>query len=286
MSFNRLGLADVDYEEHFAQYAKPNLIAGNAENNRFFEREAQENHALAVSQALDELLTDALLLLPIVHFKQLAEHHFRFGVMRRLRMIQENLRSFRSLVWPQREEPLTQEQSDRVCRDLNALYIDMLGILDNYAFVLVLQFGSVKTQATDPMRIGLFKSAFRADFALEPVAAQMANYADWEREVKMLRNPAAHRIPLYVPSAAFTADDMAQHERLSARAFEAQQSGNFDEANTISTQTWAIGTFRAQFLHDPEGPILDIFPTLPGDIGKTIAIGRIVQSHLRLAQPS
>jgi hypothetical protein len=93
-------------------------------------------------------------------------------------------------------------------------------------------------------------------------------------------------LPLYVPPAALTAEEVDQHARLSARALEAQQRGDFEEANRITDRTWKIGTFRTQFLHDPEGPIMDIFPTLPADVGKSISIGRIVQTHLRSAQPA
>lgn len=100
--------------------------------------------------------------------------------------------------------PLVLEQSDDVSRYLNSIYIDLLGLMDNYAWTLTHQFGNKKTLSTDRMQIGLFKPALAKDPALSSLMSEVRAFAQWEKEVKERRNPAAHRMPLYVPSAALS----------------------------------------------------------------------------------
>ena len=184
MPFNEFGFQEVEYQKLYRQFAAPFLVEGNAENNLFFIHEAQQNHIYGVNNALLELTGDALTPLSRIAFTAEASHFLRFGVMRRLRMIDSLFKSFQRIVPPNRTVPLSPDQSDRVCRDLNAIYIDLLGLLDNYAWVAVHQLGSAATKAANPLSIGLFKRAFAVDPALKPAADALRPFSDWERDVK------------------------------------------------------------------------------------------------------
>lgn len=286
VAFNEFGFQDVEYSSHYRQFAEPFLIKGNRANNQYFVHEAQQNHVYGINNALLELIGDALTLLSRIIFTTAASHFFRFGVMRRLRMIDSSFKSFQSIVPPNRTFPLSQEQSDRVCRDLNAIYIDLLGLLDNYAWVAVHQLGSAATQSASPLAIGLFKRAFAADSALKPAADAMQPFAAWERDVKTRRNPAAHRMPLYVPSAALTPDDLAELERFETLISEALRAHEFEKMDALRDGRRRVGTLVPKFLHDPGEPVIDIYPTIPEDIGQAIKIGRAMQTFLSETAPT
>lgn len=100
MAFNQFGFQEVDYDTHYQQFAAPFLIEGNAENNRYFLVEAQQNHVYGVNNALLELLGDALTLLSKIPLSRDATHFFHYGVMRRLRMIDSSFKSFQNIIPP------------------------------------------------------------------------------------------------------------------------------------------------------------------------------------------
>jgi hypothetical protein len=280
MPFNEFGFQEVEYQKLYRQFAAPFLIEGNVENNRYFIHEAQQNHIHGVNNALLELTGDALTLLSRVAFTPEASHFLRFGVMRRLRMIDSAFKSFQAVVPPNRTVPLSQEQSDRVCRDLNAIYIDLLGLLDNYAWVVVHQHGSAATKAKNALSIGLFKQAFAVDPSLKAVADALQPFRDWETDVKTRRNPAAHRMPLYVPPAALTPEDVVQVERFEALISQALHAQEFEKMDALRESRRRVGTLVPKFLHDPGEPVIDIYPTVPEDIGQAVKIGRTVQTFL------
>lgn len=276
----------VEYDAHYQQFAVPFLIEGNAENNCYFVNQAKENHVYAVNDALQGLLHDALSLLARVKFTKDADHFFRYGVMRRLRMVMSAFRSFQSVIMPDRTVPLAQDQSDNVCRDLNAIYINILGVLDNYAWVTVHQAGRDSTKCAKPMSIGLFKPAIADDPGLKPIIDSLASFSAWEQDVKTRRNPAAHRMPLYVPPAAFTPEDIGEFERYELLMSDAVRKGELDKLSDLRESSRRIGRLVPLFLHDPGEKVMEIYPTLPQDIGQMVKIGRLVQDFLRSHGPA
>lgn len=185
-------LHEVEFSVHVAEAEKVFFRGGSAETDRYFDNQARENHIYCVNNALNQLLEDAAVLIELGGFTRTAEYFMRFGVLRRIRMIIAAFRNLQNVVMPDRTVPLTIKQSDEVCRDLNGIYINILGLLDNYAWTIVHQVGSAEVQASKPMSVSLFKPSFAADAALSGVANQFAPFSVWETDVKKRRNPAAH----------------------------------------------------------------------------------------------
>lgn len=281
MAFNQYGFQQVDYEVHFREFAAPFLVDGNTASNLYFVHEAQQNHIYSINNALLELLSDALTLLSAVSFASEAEHFLRYGIMRRLRMLNSSFRSFQRLVPPNRTVPLSQSQSDEACADLNAMYINILGLLDNYAWVLVHQLGSPSTKAAGRMAIGLFKPALSRDPGLSTVTSALASFSAWEEEMKSRRNPAAHRMPLYVPRGSFSPEQLAEFERVDQMISESLHAGELDKIEPLTAKRDRIGNHLPLFMHDPGETPIEIYPTVPHDIGQSISVGRIVQAFLR-----
>lgn len=146
--------------------------------------------------------------------------------------------------------------------------------------MIVCQVGSAATQSADPFSIGLFKKALAADPALKPAADVLQPFGAWEKEVKTRRNPAAHRMPLYVPPAALTPEDIVEYESLETLISEALHAQEFEKVETLRERRRRLGTLVHKFLHDPGGPVIDIYPTVPQDIGQAVKIGRAMQTFL------
>ena len=275
------GFREVEFSVHAAQAERLFVRGKNAENDRHFDNQARENHIYGVSNALNRLLGDAAVLIELGGFTQKAEYFMRFGVLRRLRMMIAAFRNLQSIIMPSRTVPLTIEQSDEVCRDLNAIYINILGLLDNYAWTIVHQVGGASVQAAKPLALSLFKPAFAADPALLNVAGTLSPFASWEIDVKKRRNPAAHRMPLYVPPAGYDHEAAEALQDLDQMISKALREQDFDKMQTLQRKRERVGVFIPVFLHDPGEETNDIYPTVPQDLGQMVKIGRICQSFLR-----
>ena len=282
MAFDdEFGFREVDFAVHAAQAEQLFVRGKNAENDAYFDCLARENHIYGVSSALYQLLGDAAVLIEIGGFTQTAEYFMRFGVLRRLRMMIAAFRNLQTIIMPNRTAPLTMEQADEVCRDLNAIYINILGLLDNYAWTVVHQAASADTRDAKPASIGLFKPAFAADPALSGVAAKLKQFSTWESDVKKRRNPAAHRMPLYVPLAVYDPVALNAVKVQDQLISEALHAGNFEKMKGLQREREHIGIFTPIFDHDPGEERHEIYPTIPQDLGQMIKTGRIVQSFLR-----
>jgi hypothetical protein len=270
----------LDFQSNFKQFGAPFVLGKNIKNDLYFINNAKEMHIFSVDQALMNLNFDALQILPIAKFTGMANYFFRYGVMRRLNML-SSFRSFQSIIMPDRTVSLTIEQTDEVCRDLSLIYINILGVLDNYAWVMVHQFGNEETKKARPASIGLFKSTLAEDCNLKPAIDAVSSFRGWESDIKDRRDPAAHRMPLYVPPAAYTPEEIAEVDRLDNLRVEALLAENFQKVSDLRSDRTHIGNFVSVFLHDPGEKAIEIYPTLPEDIGQMVKIGRIVHAFLR-----
>jgi hypothetical protein len=109
---------------------------------------------------------------------------------------------------------------------LNALYLNMLGALDNLAWMLAFELGLHKDLGERGSKPGvrafcnLFGDKFLA--ALEPLRPELAHllvkHRTWYLEVRQLRDPAAHRIPLKFSRAVLTEADRKLVDELQAKA--------------------------------------------------------------------
>jgi hypothetical protein len=271
----------LDFRANFDMHAARMVTGRNATNDLYFTNLAKEMHILSVDEGLMTLTFDSLNILSTIPLNERASYFFRFGVMRRTRMLMSSFRGFKSIIMPDRVVPLTTVQGDEVCRDLNSIYINIIGLLDNYAWVIVNQFGSDRSRGANRVSIGLFKPTVGEDSNLKPVSDALSPFIDWARDIKELRDPAAHRMPLYVPPGAFTEEQAATANRYDQLKFEALRAEDFEKLSDLRSARESIGTFVPIFLHDPKEKMMDIYPTIPQDIGTIVKIGRIVQRFMR-----
>ena len=145
---------------------------------------------------------------------------------------------------------------------------------------MVHQFGSERTKRAKPISIGLFKSVLVADSNLRTATDALSPFSDWEQDVKTKRDPAAHRMPLYVPPGAYTPEQIVEIDRYDDLKIEALRVEDFDRMSELRLARERVGIFVPKFLHDPGEKSIEIFPTVPQDIGKLVKVGRVVHTFL------
>src|SRR5262249_50393637 len=64
---------------------------------------------------------------------------------------------------------------------------------------------------------------------------------------------------------------------------EAIQKGEYERDTELANEQYRLGTFRPQFLHDPDDGGFPIYGTVPTDVGKLITIGTALHGDLSKA---
>ena len=163
-----------------------------------------------------------------------ARRHIREGFARRVYLIQTSRLEIDKIAQPHRRKPLSPYETSNLNVHLNSLYFHVRGALDNLAWALhhELRLLGNKGEADRETQSScyLFGPKFiKALKSVRPTLAEMLSQKlDWATEFKKLRDPVAHRVPLYaVPGVV---DQSAiQHMRLvEAEAIAAVQSGDFN----------------------------------------------------------
>ncbi len=250
----------------------------SARNLSYLTDQAHHAHALTVQDHLSRLSTRVALETTAFGSNRDAIIYLRYGAGRRLLDMFEVYRSLIHTAHQGRTAALRHQEQQQFSRDLNTLYIHLRGTLDNLAFCLLHECQpDLKLREMD---IGLFSPRFRKEFTEFPrIAAAIQRHDEWNRDIKTRRDPAAHRIPLYLPS------QMSEAEIERARALFIEQSqklktGEVDEANRLFNKAMRLGSFLAAFLHHPDEPLIPIYPTIPNDIGHLVEIGNVVLDFL------
>lgn len=123
------------------------------------------------------------------------------GAGRRFIAIQTAMQSILEIAPRSQNKPIGMTNVHTVSNDLNTIYINIRGLLDNYAWALVELRGGAQSAGLPITAISLFDKRFRTALEVPPLEAAVMSRLPWHNEVKERRDPAAHRIPLSAPPA-------------------------------------------------------------------------------------
>lgn len=251
----------------------------SAKNLSYLTEQAHHAHALAVQDHLLKLSTRVALETTTFGSNRDALIYLRYGAGRRLLDMLEVYRSIIHIAHEGRTTALGNEEQQQFSRDLNTLYINLRGTLDNLAFCLLYECQpNLKIRDMDK---SLFSLNFRKAFTDFPaIAPAIQRHDDWNRDFKKRRDPAAHRIPLYLPSQMSEAE-VERAAELFAEQSKKIRTGEVKEANRLFDRAMRLGSFLAAFLHHPDEPLIPIYPTIPNDVGHLIEIGNVVVNYLK-----
>jgi hypothetical protein len=150
-----------------------------------------------------------------------ARRHLGEGFGRRFMMMQESRLYLEEHCSAGRSEPLDTYEAITVSIHLNAYYLNLRGALDNLAWALKYRHAIIPEAQEETVKhrgkVKLFGKEFIAQ--LEPVDARLASrlraLKAWFDSFTSLRDPAAHRIPLYAPPGVITTQaQMDEFKRL------------------------------------------------------------------------
>lgn len=149
---------------------------------------------------------------------QNAQRHFKEGFVRRHYMLQSSRLYLNDRCSQMRKESLSPYEATDCAIYLNAYYLNLCGALDNLAWVLQCEYellNGVTEIDKKRMGCGLFKEDFLKCLSLRhpKLAGVLNNNKTWIRTVVELRDPAAHRIPIYVPPSVITTKEQIEKFR-------------------------------------------------------------------------
>jgi hypothetical protein len=238
-------LSELDFEHHRRRYAA--LTSGqNAEEVVYFNRQAQQLHSLVVQDSLDNIYATAAALGSVLTNKD-AIYFLRHGVGRRLGLLRTSYRSLVATIHPDRSTPLSLDDVGLITRDLNVIYINLVGTMDNYAWCLLNEKDPSQSKQINPMKVGLFSAALSKDVNLSILVPIQSDFDEWHRDLKTRRDPSAHRIPLAVPPAMLTLKEHAEYAALESQIGAAAQAKDFDRAEQLRVQQERLGTLLPHF---------------------------------------
>jgi hypothetical protein len=265
----------LDFDFHLNRY-KGLFVVENKETKKGAMTRALEDHQLAVRGELMNFTSHVVMAGHKLANKK-AQQYMWYGVGRRLRMILVSYREIFDTVAADRQEPLPIVEMAAVSRDLNIIYINIRGVLDNYAWCLCLEKEMRKTTNLKNNQIGLFYEKFRNHKHLMKLKPLLASHLAWNTDLNTRRDPSAHRMPLYVPTSVLSDAETERFQQIWKDREEAIRSNNIERDIELCIEQSKLGKFRPTFHHDPDDEGFRIYPN---DVGRLIAIGTKINGEL------
>ena len=180
-----------------------------------------------------------------------AHLHLTQGVGRRIGILKKTLEEIFRLFPPQRTETLDREDLTTVQIHLHAFVINLSGVFDNWAWAYLLRHGLVE-RVGNRRNVGMF---IRRTQDLLPATLreylQSEQIATWhESYLKLYRDTLAHRIPLYIPPAAWTDDDAAKYRTLEEEKIRLIQAADWQKLDEVWAEQDRLGRACHSFLHE------------------------------------
>lgn len=196
---------------------------------------------------------------------QLAKHNLMYGAGRRLRIIQKNYVVVNEITNPERKVPLSDDEQVDLNLHLNSFYMHLNGLMDNLAWAIVLEMNFFdKFDENSPKhrrKVGLFTKAFLSETKskFSELSAILESKKDWRKTLKELRDPVAHRIPIYAVPSFLNPEQVEEYKKKWNTYNDKLLNSDFEEASEILEEITNLGTY-APFFHNVENGQSKIYP--------------------------
>ena len=179
-----------------------------------------------------------------------------------------------------REKPLEFDELLKLMQDLNTVYINIRGVLDNLAWALLHEVAPECAFEIRDLQVGLFKPCIVKKARFVSIADEIQKHCEWNRELKNRRDPSAHRIPLTVVPQIVNAHQATALSDLHSETWKAIGEGQHEAAHDMIREQEQIGIFRPLFWHDPSEAPIPIYPTVSEDLRHMIELFHICTDFL------
>lgn len=225
-----------------------------------------------------------LMLQTVLHGQAVTEPRVReqmlHGVARRIRVLERSIDNVFSLFPPSAKAPLPQQALDDVQINLHAFVINLSGIFDNWAWAYVLRH-NLADCIGDRKKVGLFLRSTQK-YLPQPLRDNLCakESSGWHGDyLKSFRDALAHRIPLYVPPAQFSAEDGERYHLLEHEKAECIQAMNWTRLEEIEQEQPLIGkpcyTFMHSFTENAAPVMLYLHPQMLSDARSVLEFGNL-----------
>jgi hypothetical protein len=146
-------------------------------------KSAKRIHSLIIWDASQNAFFEAVALSPKIRNEN-ARYYIQFGATRRLEMIWYAYRNLVTIAPPDRFDPLSSDESRQLMVDINVIYLNIRGTLDNLAWALLHEFDPDRIQSMPASQVSLFLPGIRANPKFASLAAIVDQHDAWDRDVK------------------------------------------------------------------------------------------------------
>jgi hypothetical protein len=211
-----------------------------------------------------------------------ALYFIRYGAVRRLKMIWQAYHNLVSTVPSDRTEPLTSDESGDLTNNINTIYLNIRGVMDNLCWALLYELAPdmVTSESFRPMKVGLFQPLFSNEQRFVDLVGKLRSHKTWHDDLKSRRDPAAHQIPLYIPPQIVTPLEAAEYQNFFGDFLASAVAGDSAGADALDQRLERIGRFVPYFAHDPDQEPMPIYPTVSDDVGHLISIFETVDAFM------
>lgn len=185
-----------------------------------------------------------------------AKRHLHRGLMVRLGMLEEAILILDEEL-SEAQTPLGSYLAVRLTLFLNAYYLNLAGSLDNLAWALTYQHELIENIDEDNRKHRKFVQLLGKNFLaclrqnnLGPLSDGLEPFRDWYEDVRKFRDPAAHRIPLNVPSSVYSEDDVKRYQSLDEEAARLIEQGEEDRGRELLHQSYQLGKYMPVFISE------------------------------------
>ncbi len=180
-----------------------------------------------------------------------AREYLLHGICRRLGVLHQSIRNVFEIFPLSRENHLTHVELSNIEINLHAFTINIYGLLDNVAWVLVFENNLEDNIRGGRRGVGLFSEYVTKHF---PDRIKEYLYSDaiqqWYGEyAKNYRDALVHRIPPYVPPYTMDPEDAQPYREYDSKITELRLIGDFDSIDKLRKEQDSIGSVCGAFLH-------------------------------------
>ena len=169
------------------------------------------------------------------------------GFGRRLGILVRAIDQVFTILPPEREDIPEREEVIDATIAIQAFVLNVVGCLDNLAWVWVYEKDVKKTDGTElnPKSVGLWKTHTQVR---DSMSSSFRDFLDsresWFEHIKGFRDFLAHRVPLYIPPYVIRQSNLDEHNRLELEANAALQRGDHEQCDRLRDDQKKLGEFR------------------------------------------
>jgi hypothetical protein len=189
-------------------------------------------------------------------FSEGARKHLHRGLLVRINMLEESVVVLDDELG-RADGPLDSYLATKLTLLINAYYLNLAGSLDNLAWAIVYHHflwapidENDRKQRRNAHLMGReFLDAISAK-GLANLKHRLCSLKDWYWEMRELRDPAAHRIPITVPPAIYSESDIQEMQRLDSESANAIEKGDRNEARAAFHKSNSLGRQMPVFISE------------------------------------